>query len=209
VQTTITGNYIDNASIEWTNEHSARPDFSGSQFSFGGLTITGNTCLCSNTAAWFTWLTVKPYGSGHFIHGLTVSGNVFKALYGNVDRIDRVDTSIADLDYNNMRNVQFEGNTFNGVNNYVSNPLLVQHEQNSTSRTWNLPVIEGLPFQAWAKSVQSVVAEGPITDGSNNRIDAAPWVQAEIGSTRRQIRLNWATPVKGKISVYARMDRPQ
>mgnify|MGYP000529553788 CR=1 FL=1 len=37
----ITGNYIDNASIEWTNEHDATPDFAA-EFSFGGLTITGN-----------------------------------------------------------------------------------------------------------------------------------------------------------------------
>ncbi|MBM3604913.1 MAG: right-handed parallel beta-helix repeat-containing protein, partial [Alphaproteobacteria bacterium] len=139
VQTTVSGNYIDNASIEWTNEHSAFPNFSGSEFSFGGLTLTGNTFLCSNTAAWFTWITVKPYGSGHFIQGLNVVGNVFKALFGNVDRIDRVDTSIADLNYNNMRNLQFEANTFNGVNIYVANPLMIQMTQNSVSETWTTP----------------------------------------------------------------------
>ena len=209
VQTTITGNYVDNASIEWTNEHSAKPNFTGNEYSFGGLTITGNTFLCSNTASWFTWLTVKPHGTGHFIHGLTVAGNVFKALYGNVERIDRVDTSIADLNYNNMRNVQFEGNTFNGIENYVSNPLMIQYQQNSNSRTWTLPVLDGLPFQGWAKSVQSIVAEGPITDGPGNRVDGLPWTETEVGSSKRQIRLNWSSPVKGKICVYARMDRPQ
>lgn len=209
VQTTISGNYIDNASVEWTNEHSAYPDFTGDEFSFGGLTMIGNTCLCSNTASWFTWITVKPYGTGHFVHGLSVVGNVFKALTSTVQRIERVDSSIADLDYNNMRNVQFEGNTFNGVTNYVSNPLMVQHTQNSLSATWTLPIIQGLPFQAWAKSVQSVVNEGAITDGDGQRQDATPWVQTQIGTSRRQIRLNWSKPVKGKVCVYARMDRPQ
>lgn len=209
VQTTISGNYIDNASVEWTNEHSAYPDFSGDEFSFGGLTMTGNTCLCSNTASWFTWLTIKPYGSGHFVHGLSVVGNVFKSLRNQIERIERVDTTYSDLDYNNMRNVQFEGNTFNGVANYVSNPLMIQHNQNSLSATWTLPVIAGLPFQAWAKSVQSVINEGAITDGAGTRLDATPWVQTQIGSTKRQIRLNWSTPVKGKVCVYARMDRPQ
>ncbi|MBU3029319.1 glycoside hydrolase family 55 protein [Paracoccus marinaquae] len=209
VQTTISGNYIDNASVEWTNEHSAYPDFTGNEFSFGGLTISGNTCLCSKTVPWFTWLTVKPYGSGHFVHGLSVVGNVFKALYNQIDRVERVDTSIADLDYNNMRNVQFEGNTFNGVSNYVSNPLMIQHVQNSTSNSWTLPVIEGLPFQAWAKSVQSVVSEAPIIDNSGSRLDAMPWVQTHVGSSKRQIRLNWSKPVKGSVCVYARMDRPQ
>ncbi|MTD99750.1 right-handed parallel beta-helix repeat-containing protein [Paracoccus sp. YIM 132242] len=209
VQTTINGNYIDNASIEWTNEHSATPNYTGSEFSFGGLTINGNTCLCSNTAAWFTWLTVKPYGTGHFIHGLTVTSNVFKALYGDIDRIERVDTSIADLNYGNMRNLQFEGNTFNGVRNYVSNPLMLQHNQTSASTTWTLPVIEGLPFKGWAKSVQSVIAETAITNAAGARTDAAPWVQTEIGTTKRQVRLNWPSAVKGRVSIYARMDRPQ
>ncbi|MDO5647434.1 glycosyl hydrolase family 28-related protein [Paracoccus sp. (in: a-proteobacteria)] len=208
-QTTITGNYVDNASIEWTNEHSAYPDFTGNEFSFGGLTITGNTFLCSNTASWFTWLTVKPYGRGHFIHGLNVVGNVFKALYGNVDRIDRVDTSIADLDYNRMRNVQFEANTFNGINTYVANPLMVQHNQSTATATWTLPALTGLPFQGWAKSVQSVVNESALMDGSGRRVDGAPAVATEIGTAKRQIRLSWAQPVRGRVAVYARMDRPQ
>jgi hypothetical protein len=209
VQTTINGNYIDNASIEWTNEHSEQPNFTGNEYSFGGLTINGNTCLCSNTAPWFTWLTIKPYGTGHFIHGLTVTSNVFKALYGDVDRIERVDTSVADLNYNNMRNLQFEGNTFNGVKNYVSNPLMLQHNQTSTSTSWTLPVIEGLPFKGWAKSVQSVIAETAITNAAGARVDTAPWVQTEIGTTKRQLRLNWPSPVRGRVTVYARMDRPQ
>lgn len=208
VQTTISGNYVDNASIEWTNEHSPRPDFSGSQFSFGGLTITGNTFLCSNTAAWFTWLTMKPHGAGHFIQGLTVSGNVFKSLDGEIDRIDRVDTSIADLDYDKMRNVQFEGNAFNGIKTYVANPLLVTHEQTSAAKSWTLPTIRGLPFQGWAKSVQSVVLESKITDGAGRHVGEVPWVQTEIGSSKRRIRLNWSKPVKGKVAVYARVERP-
>ncbi|MCF3974572.1 glycoside hydrolase family 55 protein [Paracoccus salsus] len=208
VQTTISGNYIDNASIEWTNEHSAYPVFSGSEYSFGGLTITGNTCLCSRAVPWFTWLTVKPFGAGHFIHGLTVSGNVFKSLWNQIERIERVDTSIADLDYNNMRNIQFEANTFNGIANYVSNPLMVQHVQNSLSAGWTLPVIEGLPFQGWAKSVQSLILEGPVTNASGARVDAMPWVQTFVGTSKRQVRLNWSTPVMGKVCVYARMDRP-
>lgn len=209
IQTTINGNHIDNASIEWTNEHSAEPDFTGKEFSFGGLTITGNTCLCFNTAAWFTWLTVKPHGSGHFIHGLTVTSNVFRALYGNVDRIERVDTSIADLDYNNMRKLQFERNVFDGIESYVSNPLMLQHDQLSAAAAWSLPVLDGLLFKGWATSVQSVVAESALTNANGTRTDATPWVQTEVGTTKRQIRLNWPLAVKDRVCVYARMDRPK
>ncbi|MBW7055733.1 glycoside hydrolase family 55 protein [Paracoccus bogoriensis] len=209
VQTTVSGNYIDNASIEWTNEHSARPNFTGQEFSFGGLTLTGNTFLCSNTVPWFAWLVVKPYGTGHFIQGLNVVGNVFKALFGNVERIDRVDSSIADLNYGAMRNLQFEANTFNGVNTYVANPLMVQFTQNTASNNWTLPVIAGLPFQGWARSVQSVVNETALLNSAGQRVDAAPHVQVEIGTTRRQIRLTWAQPLRGRVCIYARMDRPQ
>ncbi|TGN62420.1 right-handed parallel beta-helix repeat-containing protein [Paracoccus liaowanqingii] len=208
VQTTVTGNYIDNASIEWTNEHSALPNFTGSEFSFGGLTLTGNTFLCSNTAPWFTWITVKPYGTGHFIQGLNVVGNVFKALFGNITRIDRVDTSIADLNYANMRNLQFEANTFNGVNTYVANPLMVQHTQNTAAATWTTPALAGLPSQGWAKSVQSVVTETPLLTAAGVRSDASPTVTPEIGSSRRQIRLSWAQPLRGRVCIYALMDRP-
>ena len=209
VQTTVSGNYIDNASVEWTNEHSPFPNFSGSEFSFGGLTLTGNTFLCSNTVPWFTWITVKPYGSGHFIQGLNVVGNVFKALFGNIDRIDRVDSSIADLNYNGMRNLQFEANTFNGINTYVANPLMIQMTQNTASNSWTSPVLTGLPFQGWARSVQSVVNETALLTPGGQQLDASPVVQVEQGPARRQIRLNWSQPVRGRVCIYARMDRPQ
>lgn len=209
VQTTVTANYVDNASIEWTNEHSAVPNFTGNEFSFGGLTLTGNTFLCSNTVPWFTWITIKPHGTGHFIQGLNVVGNVFKALYGNVERIDRVDTSIADLNYNGMRNVQFEANTFNGINTYVSNPLMIQYNQNNPASTWTVPVIQGLPFQGWAKSVQSIVNETALLTADGTRVDASPTVSLEAGGSRRQIRLIWAQPLRGRVCIYARMDRPQ
>ncbi|CAM3075048.1 glycosyl hydrolase family 28-related protein [Paracoccus nototheniae] len=209
VQTTVSGNYIDNASIEWTNEHSAIPNFTGTEFSFGGLTLTGNTFLCSNTAPWFTWITVKPYGTGHFIQGLNVVGNVFKALFGNVTRIDRVDTSIADLNYSQMRNLQFEANTFNGIDTYVANPLMVQVTQNTATSVWTSPALNGLPFQGWARSVQSVVTETALINPGGARIDASPTVTPEIGAARRQLRLNWAQPLRGRVCIYARMDRPQ
>lgn len=208
VQTTIAGNYVDNSSIEWTNEHSAIPNFTGREYSFGGLTITGNTFLCANTVSWFTWLTVKPYGTGHFIQGLTVSNNVFKALNGNLARIDRVDTSIADLDYNMMRNLQFDGNSFNGIDTYVANPLLIRHVEQTTSATWTLPVIEGLPFKGWAKMVQSIVAEAPLRTEAGRHSGEMPWVQTRTGTGNRQIRLNWNTPVSGRVAIWARMDAP-
>ena len=51
VKSAVTGNYIDNSIIEWTNEYSADPNF-GNEYSFGGLTLTGNIFTCSDVASW-------------------------------------------------------------------------------------------------------------------------------------------------------------
>ncbi|TRW97762.1 right-handed parallel beta-helix repeat-containing protein [Paracoccus sp. M683] len=205
---TISGNYVDNASIEWTNEHSVDPAFVGGGHSFGGLTISNNTFLCDKTVAWFSWLVIKPFGSGQFVHGMNVSGNVFKSLYTKVDRIERVDTTHADLDYTRMRNIRFSGNSLIGVKTYVENPVTVTHTQNTASRSWTLPAIEGLPFLGWAKVVQSVVLTAALTQDSGAQVYEMPWLQTSLGATKRQVRLNWGTAVKGRVSLQLRMDNP-
>lgn len=207
-QTTVTGNYIDNCSIEWTNEHDPKPDFLGDEYSFGGLTVTGNTFLASNTTLGFNWLVLKPYGRGHFVHGLAVMGNVFKSLYNKITRIDRVDTSISDLDYTRMRNVQFQGNMFNGVNVYVANPVDVTHTQATASNRWVVPVNTALPFNGWARKVESVVATSAITNAANARVTEMPWVQTELGPVKKQIAINWSAATKGAIGLRVRMDNP-
>lgn len=208
VQITITGNYIDNCSIEWTNEHDPRPNFEGNEYSFGGLTITGNTFLASNTTLGFNWLVLKPFGTGHFLHGLAVMGNVFKSLTNKINRIDKVDTTFADLDYTRMRNVQFQGNMFNGVNTYVANPVDVSFTQSTASNRWIVPVNVALPFNGWAKNVESVIATAPITNGANARVTEMPWVQASVGTTRKQVAVNWTAATKGAIAIRVRMDNP-
>ena len=90
VKSVVTGNYVDNCFIEWTNEHDATPAL-GTEFSFGGLTVTGNIFTANDVAPWFSWIVVKPFGAGHFLQGFSVTGNAFKALSGNVDRVERVD----------------------------------------------------------------------------------------------------------------------
>ena len=209
VQATVTGNYIDNCSIEWTNEHDARPDFEGDEYSFGGLTITGNTFLASDTTLGFNWLVIKPHGSGHFVHGLAVMGNVFKSLNNKIDRIDRVDTTLADLDYSRMRNIQFQGNMFNGVLTYVANPVDISFSQGTAASRWVVPVNVALPFNGWAKRVESLVATSAIATGAGQRVTEMPWVQAAQGSGRRQVAFNWSVPARGAIAFRVRMDDPE
>lgn len=205
--TQLTGNYIDNNSIEWTNEHSEDPDL-GVQYSFGGLSLTGNFFLCSDVAPWFSFIVMKPYGSGHFIQGLTVQGNVFKSTLGNIDRLERVDTTYADLDYGRMRNILFEGNTFNAINQASRNPVLLEHVQSTADKNWVVESIPELPFNGRLRTVGSVVKVGKITDAGNVLVTETPYCTLEYGPAKSQVRLVWGTACTGTVRVQARMDEP-
>src|SRR5690606_15719885 len=205
VKTTITGNYIDNCSIEWTNEYESDPSFAN-QYSFGGLTVTGNTFTASDVAPWFAFLVVKPYGPGHFLRGVNISGNVFKALQGAIDRVEAVDTTFAPLTYNSMRNVTVEANSFTAVTQPIANPVFLQFDQATAATVWTVSPGPYLPFGGWARNVESLVAEGMITGPSNERRGDMPYVEVEQGAAKQNVTGNWAAAAKGRIQIKVRMD---
>ncbi len=204
---TISCNYIDNNFIEWTNEHSAEPAL-GNQFSFGGMTVAGNIFFASNVAASFKFIVIKPYGPNHFIHGLTVSGNVFRSINGFIDRVEKVDTTFADLDYGRIRTVDFSGNTFHGVSNEVFNPAYLTHNQVSTASTWTADTDPYLPFRGRARYVDSVVVDGDLRNSSNGQEYIAPTAVGGQGSGNRSVNFKWGKPVKGRVRYIVRMDNP-
>ena len=205
-KTIFTGNYCDNNFIEWTNEHASSPAL-GSQFSFGGLTITGNMFTTNDVADWFNFIVIKPYGPGHYINGFAVVGNVFRSLNGQIDRVEYVDTTFADLDYSRTRGFEFGGNTFHNVNEPASNPVHLSHDQQTEAVTWVMNTQNALPFGGFALSVDSVMPAGPITNAGGSRVHDFPWSAGEQGSDRRNVHLNWGSPVKGNVRYAVRMDR--
>jgi hypothetical protein len=207
VKSLITGNYIDNSFIEWTNEHDATPDF-GTEFSFGGLTVTGNIFTVNDAAAWFSWIVIKPYGTGHFIQGLSVTGNAFKSINGQTDRVEQVDDSFASLDFSRTRNVEFSGNTFNSIGQNTINPVTLEFNQPSVAGSWVLDVSGYLPFGGWSREVTAVVAEGPIENVGSQPVFAMPYVTTLEGANNNLVRLTWPEPVSGRVHVTARVDRP-
>jgi hypothetical protein len=207
VKSVVTGNYIDNCFIEWTNEHDATPDFAA-EYSFGGLTVTGNIFTVNDAASWFSWIVVKPYGSGHYIHGLSVTGNAFKSLNGTTDRVERVDSSIAGLDFGSVRNVVFDGNTFNGIGQVTQNPVTLQFDQGGVATNWQVSFAGYLPFGGKAREAVSVVTEGAITNALDVAVHALPYATTESGTGQSEIRLTWPEAVKGRVQVTARVDRP-
>jgi len=204
---TIGNNYIDNCSIEWTNEHDEAPDFSG-EFSFSQMSITGNNFLAIGAAPFFRFLRIKPFGPGHFITGLTVTGNSFRLIDGNIGRVEDIDTSLAELDFGRFRNITFANNAFNNVDTPVESPMVMRHTEASPQAAWNVQPFPKLPFNAWVRTVESVLPEGPIRDADGNDHHGMPYARAQQGPSNDWARLRWEKPVEGTVTVRLRIDMP-
>ncbi len=202
---TIAENYVDNCHIEWTNERDQFPDFT-TGFSFSAMSITDNIFLSGDVAPWFSYIVVRPYGTGHFLNGFSVTGNKFRSINGKITRAERIDTTYAGLDLNRTTHVQFEGNTYHNVTHKSANPLRVIHSQNTAALTWTVASQGNLPFGARARGCDSVVAHGPLRSGNNAVRYATQYVDLQQGSSGDQVRLNWSDAVKGKVSVTMRID---
>ena len=207
MKTVITGNYMDNSFIEWTNEHDSEPDFSN-EYSFGGLSLTGNIFTANDVASWFSWIVIKPHGADHFIQGLSVTSNTFKSINGAVTKAEKVDATIAPLDMSRTRNVLFQGNTFNAITEPTINPVTLDFNQLTDAATWSLNVASYLPFDGYARSVESVVSRGDIVNAANDTLYVAPGVTTNAGAGQDLVQLKWPEPCRGSVTVTARCDKP-
>ncbi|MDU8911806.1 glycosyl hydrolase family 28-related protein [Aestuariicoccus sp. MJ-SS9] len=203
--TSISGNYIDNCHIEWTNEREPEPAHTGG-FGFAGLSITGNVCLCSNVAPWFSFIVVKPYGVDNFVNGLNVSGNTFRCVGGSINRVERVDSSFAELNLGSMKSVVFDGNTFNNINSGARNPLVVSHSQNTHAQVWEVDTENRLPFTGYAKKVDAVAITSRLRNESNVTEYEMPYSATRIGPGEDKVNLTFSRPVLGDVNVTVRMD---
>lgn len=203
----ITGNYIDNCFVELTNEHDQSPGFDA-EFTFGGLTITGNNFTMLGAGPASRFIVITPRGTGHSIAGLVVTGNVFRTLSGNIDRVEEVNTSFASFEKGNYRNIVFTGNAFNGVGQVTTSPLIIEHNQGTESSTWVVSGTGYLPFDGRARNVTSMVAEGAITNAAGAAQYVMPYAQVEQGAGGQSAHLRWPAPVKGRMQVTIRCDNP-
>lgn len=207
VLSTLSGNYIDNCFVEMTNEHSPNPAWNN-QFSFGGLTVTGNFFLCSGVTPAFRFFVVKPFGPGHFWNGLQVNGNVFRTLSGSIARVEGVDTANADLDAGRHRNLIWENNAYHGIDTPTESPLVVRHSQATPAASWTVSTGGKLPFGGQARTVPSFVIEGAPNGPGNEVRTSMPYAVVQQGSSRNQVRLTWPSPTRGRAVVTVRVDNP-
>lgn len=202
---TITGNYVDNCSIEWTNEHSPFPDFV-SGFSFSAMTISDNIFLSGEVAPWFSYIVIKPHGTGHYLNGFNVTGNRFRSINNTIERAERVDTSFSDLNYDRFKNVTFEGNSYHSVEKQVFNPLRVRHSEGSPSQSWTIDMDGELPFGGYARGVDGIVVVDGVQNAQSVTKHTMPYVRLRQGANLDQIKLIWDEALMGEVSVSVRID---
>ncbi|XDA98675.1 glycosyl hydrolase family 28-related protein [Sulfitobacter sp. LCG007] len=201
----VTGNYIDNCFVEWTNEHDAEPDFA-SEFSFSALTLSNNIFYSADVAAWFTYIVVKPYGAGHFLAGVQITGNHFRSQDSGIDRVEKIDSSIAGMNFARFKDVTFSGNSFHNVALQVSSPLSLRHVQPTEAATWVVGTGSLLPFGAALRSVDAVVAMGPVRNASNDIRFTVPHALAGMGGDGSDAHLVWQEPLRGEVQLTLRID---
>jgi hypothetical protein len=201
----ITGNQIEDCFVEWSNERDADV-VNGPGKAFRSLTMTDNLFLSGSVADWFSFFVVKPIGPGHFLHGLTVTGNKFRSTQGAIDRVERIDTSLGDINYDRFSLIDFNANSFRGVSHEIANPLRVQHDENSTSPVWVVSGNGHLPFDAEVLNVDAIVARGPVIDEGGATVHAMPYAVPGQGATRKEVHLYWGQPVQGTAIVTMRID---
>lgn len=202
---TIADNYVDNCYVEWSNERDAKPDFT-SGFSFSSMSITDNIFYCSNVAPWFRYIVIRPHGTGHFLNGVTVTGNKFRAASGSISRVDSVDTTFAGLDPDRYVNVTFSDNTYHNVTTKTANPLRLVHKQNTQAQAWTVDSKGAFPFGGQARSCDSVVVLDGLRTVFGTLLYGAPYVQLQQGTKQEQVKLRWSEAVKGKVSVTMRLE---
>ena len=137
-----------------------------------------------------------------------MSGNVFKAFNGSVDRVEGVDTSFAPLDNSRMRNIWVEANTFTAVSQLCANPVRIAHTQATAATVWTADASAYLPFGGWARRVDAMVSEGMITGTSNQRLTEMPFTAVQQGAAKNLVTVNWANAAKGTVQLTIRMDSP-
>ena len=203
--TSIVGNYIDNCFVEWTNEHDESPNFS-TGFGFSSLSISNNVFMSGAVADWFSYIVVKPYGAGHSLSNLSVSGNNFKTINGSIERVDRVDTTYASLNPSKYSNVVFDGNNYQNITVKTANPVVIDHQQSGTASKWTVATQGQLPFGGYARNVNAIAAKNPITTSSGSVSYVLAYASIEQGFDRDAVELSFPAASKGKMSVTIRCD---
>ena len=86
--------------------------------------------------------------------------------------------------------------------------MTLKFTQSTEAKTWTLNVSDYLPFGGNARTVTSVVTEGPIINTSGSYVYHFPRVAPNAGANNDQVQLSFPEDVRGSVQVTARVDKP-
>jgi len=206
-KTTITGNYIDNHFIEFSNEYQAGGVSSSGQ-EFGNVSITGNVFTATQVPSWYNFIVLAPKGTGHRLDGVSVTGNVFKLFGGaQIERVDGVDLSDGSFDLSQTTDLVFDANAYDSIDVRTQSPALIEVSQGSDAAAWTVDASDKLPFGAYALGVDAVVPHDQITAGGSG-FGEVPWADTRQGAGQNQVTLRWRQAASGTVQVRVRADLP-
>ncbi|MFS4438630.1 glycosyl hydrolase family 28-related protein [Paracoccaceae bacterium GXU_MW_L88] len=203
-KTSLIGNYVDNCWIEFTNEFDETPS-GDSSLAFGSFAITGNIFTAHKIPSWFSFIHIRPIGTGHSLDGISITGNNFKVFGGSpINRVDRVNFSGGRIDHKKSRAIDMHSNTFFGVDQRTQSPQSVKvSSRGRLLRYWNSgPVI--LPFFG-----ETLTCDGFAPMGKLEAQGGAPLpdIQTSFGKRGHYVRLDWGKEVRGEAVVRIRSDK--
>jgi hypothetical protein len=89
---------------------------------------------------------------------------------------------------------------------HAESPLVMEHEAVTASATWVISPAPRLPFGAWAQTVESLVAEGPLRNAGGTVQHVSPYFEVNQGPGKDQVHVVWPSAVRGKVIVRLRID---
>jgi len=189
---TITGNYIDNGWLEFTNETFAYNPAAD----IGGATVVGNFFTVLASAATELFIVVAPYVANSSFRDLNISGNFFQPLLTGgavaLTKVTGYDATNGSVDNNTIESIFMQGNLFNNVTTRQENPATAKfqsltpwgHTTGSASFTGKMPFDInplGLAIGLVVKGANTVGA-ARVTGRSGGNIDLA-WPTATAVDT--------------------------
>ncbi len=209
-KSTLVANYADNAWIELNNEHDVKQDASASTRPFGTLSLIGNIFTAGDVPAWFTYIRIAPFGNNHTLDGITVTGNTFKTIGSgpDIEHVESIDTSEGTLDHAQSKHIAFADNSFNGVTYRSESPAIIHVEQVADNANWSADLIEKLPFDGRALSVDYVTPQGAVENAGNSLHRDLPIATPNQGVNGTEVDISWSEPVHGTVQLAVRSDLP-
>ncbi len=112
-----------------------------------------------------------------------MTGNSFRIIGAEIDRVEAVDTSLASLDWNRSRNIWIKGNSFKHIVPGVENPVALTVARATAAATCKVDFAAQMAFGGPLRNVDAVVARGALKTAANVTVWESPYADVAQGAS--------------------------